>query len=131
MTEKRYRLTPNNFLSPEAVNALLEKERLIKGDIRSKQREEIKGDSLIFSSSQYCGNCYIVSGWMVSDSAAFATWGEPHVSSRQMSLQFESDPFGDEAHLKAIYAEFAEEELALANEGLAEFRQAMKEYEGE
>lgn len=132
MTEKRYRLTQNNFLSPEAINALLEKERLIKGDIQPQHREEIHSDNLIPSCSYHSGNAYYCFyGWEVSDSAAYASWAEVYVPSRQMALQFESDPFGDEAKLKAIYAEFAEEEVALANEGLAEFRQVMKEYDGE
>jgi len=40
------------------------------------------------------------------------------------------DPFGDEGELRKLYAEFNEEDIALANEGLAEFKQVMQEYDG-
>ena len=123
MTEKLYRLTPNNFLSPAAVAALLEKERLIRGEVQTEEPEGVKVGLI----STY----YVSFSWSISDSAAYASWIESNFRTRQLSFQFESDPFGDEAKLKAIYAEFEQEELALANEGLAEFRQVMEEYDGD
>lgn len=118
MPNKRHRLTHSNYLSPEAVHALLEKERLIKCGTPPEQVEDTHSEDLMSAAS----SCYAVFTWHVSDSAYFVRW---------LGRSCGADPFGDEASLKAIYAEFEEQELALANEGLAEFRQVMKEYDGE
>ena len=118
MPQKRRTLTGSSFLTDEAIRAILAKEALIKGDM--SQEEGSVSHGLIGSSAP---TCYVVFEWSVSSSA--------HCGFVYYTSQPKSDPFGDEEELRLLYAEFAEEDRSLANEGLPEFRQVMSEYDGE
>jgi hypothetical protein len=115
---KRHVLKNSNFLSADAVKNLLAKEALIRGDVEAE--DEATNEGFISSVS------YVFSSWKVSDSAS-----SYHYVYRFSPAQKKDDPFGDEESLRLLYAEFAEEDRALANEGLAEFRQTMLDYDGE
>jgi hypothetical protein len=41
------------------------------------------------------------------------------------------NPFGDDESLRRLFAEFADEDIALANEGLADYQRMLSEYDGE
>jgi len=118
MPEKKHNLTGSSFLTDEAIRAILAKEALIKGDISQECRSVDHG--LIGSSAPIC---YVVFEWSLSAS--------PDCGFVYYTSQPKNDPFGDEEELKLLYAEFAEEDRSLANEGLTEFRQVMLGYDGE
>jgi hypothetical protein len=104
-----------SFLANIDVEALMEREALIKA---GASRPSVKSEIIASANPRRQVLVFYWKGW--TDSASSLGWA---------SIQ--SDPFGDEESLRLLYAEFAEEEVALANEGLAEFRQSMSEYDGE
>lgn len=118
---KRHVLKNSNFLSADAVRNLLAKEALIRGDAEAEA--ETTNEGFISSSGTVS---YVFFTWKVSDSASSCDYVYLFTPATK-----EDDPFGDEESLRLLYAEFAEEDRALANEGLAEFRQTMLDYDGE
>lgn len=124
MSKRRVLNNNNSFLSADAVRNLLEKESLIRGDVDASSRDDRTPEGFIPSSGTVC---YLAFQWMVSDSASNYDYAARYFTQSKK----QEDPFGDEESLRLLYAEFAEEDRALANEGLAEFRQTMLDYDGE
>jgi hypothetical protein len=115
MPEWRRVKDDSGLLASLDVEALIRREFAIKAGRAATDSLERE----IISSPHRRGMLFFyASGW--SDS-----------SSRFACVRVDNDPFGDEQELKLLYAEFAEEDRALANEGLAEFRQTMLDYDGE
>jgi hypothetical protein len=100
-------------LSPDTIKAILAKEALLRSGVSSPE-------GMLISSNRPQAYICFVCKW---EDSATAHYARPKVA--------EAEPFGDEESLRQLFAEFAEEDRALANEGLAEFRQVMAEYDGE